>query len=152
MHAAGRRRAAKRMLQAPSPAPAAPHPRGPPSSRLAQELGLPEVSIVVQRQTMVGNTRFEDAMRLPLGLPINPNSFVGKVLCQVRPCSLGTCCSCCCCSRCCCIREPIQGARAGPGVGAAALGSRKRVAQVQALHTSPALPSIQMDQGLLPLP
>lgn len=33
---------------------------------------------MVQRQTMVGNTRFEDAQRLPLGLPVNRESFIGE--------------------------------------------------------------------------
>jgi hypothetical protein len=48
-----------------------------------QEQGLPDLSIVVQRLTMVGNTKFEDPARLPLGLPVNPASFIGKVLTQV---------------------------------------------------------------------
>ncbi|GAB4820157.1 hypothetical protein N2152v2_007203 [Parachlorella kessleri] len=50
---------------------------------VGKEQRLPDLSIVVQRMTMVGSTKFEDPSRLPLGLPVNPASFVGKVLTQV---------------------------------------------------------------------
>jgi hypothetical protein len=51
-----------------------------------QERGLPGLSIVLQRRTYTGRTRFE---RQPLGVTVNPGSFSGKLLVQVGLSSFG---------------------------------------------------------------
>lgn len=57
---------------------------------MVQERGHPDINIIVQKLTMVGSTRFEDSTKAPLGLPVNPASFVGKLLTQVRACVCGS--------------------------------------------------------------
>ena len=62
----------------------------PPASRpLAQDGGFPPISIICEKLTYVGVTRFEDDTRLPLGIAINSSSYAAKALTQVGGASRG---------------------------------------------------------------
>lgn len=51
---------------------------------IAQEAGHPSISIICEKLTYVGTTRFEDDSRLPLGLSVNSASYGAKTLTQAR--------------------------------------------------------------------
>ncbi|PRW57972.1 SAD1 UNC-84 domain 1- isoform A [Chlorella sorokiniana] len=50
---------------------------------LLEEAGHPSISIICEKLTYVGTTRFEDDSRLPLGLSVNSASYAAKTLTQV---------------------------------------------------------------------
>ncbi|KAI7839964.1 hypothetical protein COHA_006285 [Chlorella ohadii] len=50
---------------------------------LLEEGGHPSISIICEKLTYVGVTRFEDDTRLPLGIAINSSSYAAKALTQV---------------------------------------------------------------------
>ncbi|KAI7839331.1 hypothetical protein COHA_006922 [Chlorella ohadii] len=50
---------------------------------LLEEAGHPSISIICEKLTYVGTTRFEDDSRLPLGLSVNSASYGAKTLTQV---------------------------------------------------------------------
>ena len=47
-------------------------------------MGHPSISIICEKLTYVGVTRFEDDTRLPLGIAVNSASYAAKALTQVR--------------------------------------------------------------------
>lgn len=53
-----------------------------------QDQCLRNINVVVQRMSMIGNSRFENAQQPPFGLPICLSSYSGKILTQVHclPC------------------------------------------------------------------
>ena len=53
-----------------------------------QEGGHPSISIICEKLTYVGVTRFEDDTRLPLGIAINSSSYAAKALTQVGGCAV----------------------------------------------------------------